>query len=131
MPLGRCRLGRLNMRRTEKDHGEPVGTRVKLVSHIDDDTIYCFGYGIYEGFKRPCDFPKDQRPAGLLGQILVENEHDNPCIKMDDGNYIWGCECWWGEAEDLEAIFATQYKEYKLRNISIQKEREAHRQNTN
>jgi len=113
------------MKRAEKDHGEPVGTRVKLISHIDEDTVYCLGYGIYEGYKRPCDFPKDQRPGGLLGQILVENKHDNPCIKMDDGNYIWGCECWWGEADDMERIISNQYKEYDVKHLHIKKEREA------
>lgn len=27
----------------------------------------------------------------------------NPKIRLDDGREVWGCECWWGSAEDFKA----------------------------
>ncbi len=35
----------------------------------------------------------------------------NPCIKLDTGKYVWGFECWWGEAEKFNQTYADKIKE--------------------
>ncbi len=26
----------------------------------------------------------------------------NPCIKLDNGKYVWGFQCWWGSIEQVK-----------------------------
>lgn len=35
----------------------------------------------------------------------------NPCIKLDSGKYVWGCECWWGETEKFEKKYGSDIQE--------------------
>ena len=60
--------------------------RVIAVCCSDDKEVQIYGYGTYLG-KRPCP---------LLCGI------PNPCIELEDGNLVWGCECWWGDADRYE-----------------------------
>jgi len=48
------------------------------------------GYGEYLG---EFDCERLKRCFGVKSEIL------NPKIRMDDGREMWGCECWWGNAE--------------------------------
>lgn len=36
----------------------------------------------------------EERPEG---PFALANE--NPRIRLEDGSVIWGCQCWWGQAE--------------------------------
>lgn len=60
--------------------------RVIAIRNSDEDSVYIYGYGEYVG-EEPC--PK-----------LFNCK--NPKIVLDNGNIIWGCECWWGEATKVE-----------------------------
>ncbi len=40
----------------------------------------------------------------------------NPCIKLDNGKYVWGFQCWWGEYEKTKSDYldkATEVIEVK------------------
>ena len=63
-----------------------IGTRVTAISHTKDNKVYIFGYGKYLG-EKPCE---------LLGGIK------NPCIELDNGKLIYGCQCWWGETNRVQ-----------------------------
>jgi hypothetical protein len=53
-----------------------------------------FGYGIYQGDKRPSEAPR--KPMGFMGEVIAKADRTNPLILLDSGEYVWGCECWWG-----------------------------------
>jgi hypothetical protein len=66
-----------------------VGDRVFAIRNADDQTVYMFGRGVYQG-RQPC--------ARMDG-------YDNPKILLDDGNVVWGCECWWAlETREKEYV---------------------------
>lgn len=96
-----------------------VGTRVLAISHSDKSKAYVFGYGTYEGEKTPKDFPTEHQPVGMMGQWIVQDGRDNPCIKLDNGKYVWGCECWWGPAEGAEK----HLEGLEIKEIDIQETR--------
>jgi hypothetical protein len=70
-----------------------VGDRVGAISHRDGNTLYVFGFGVYDG-----DFVPEN--AGGIGKTLQQVGATNPKITLDSGKVVWGCECWWGP-EDL------------------------------
>lgn len=71
-----------------------VGQRVGAISHGEGDTVWIFGFGVYDGDHVP--------PEGVGG---FNTGHPNPRIKLDGGKVVWGCECWWGsEAKIREQI---------------------------
>ena len=70
-----------------------IGERVGAILSGEGDTCYFIGYGIYEG-----DFIPESNIGGF-GKLLKEVGITNPRIKLDNGGYVYGCECWWG-AED-------------------------------
>ena len=90
-----------------------VGERVGAVSHTDQDNIYLFGFGVYQGEKVP--------PRGIkfMGVELNLMNHFNPCILLDNGKEVWGCECWWGP----EATVKKQMEGRKVVELDIEAER--------
>jgi hypothetical protein len=70
-----------------------VGERVGAVSHTEADKVFMFGFGVYQGEKVP---PKGIR---FMGMDLNAMKHYNPCVLLDNGKEVWGCECWWGPEE--------------------------------
>lgn len=60
-----------------------VGARVGAIREADAEVVVLFGYGVYDG-----------------DHLHPEYGFPNPKITLDNGNVVWGCECWWG-AEDL------------------------------
>ena len=63
-----------------------MSERVIAIQKSDEKNVYIYGYGEYVG-KEPCS---------KLHNI------ENPKIILDNGNVIWGCECWWGNADRVE-----------------------------
>lgn len=94
-------------------HPDPdIGKRVFAVSHADDDTVYSFGFGTHEGMQpRPGSGPlwSDADKAFVRSVVADATDEEvdalltrlslNPRIALDNGETVWGCECWWG-AED-------------------------------
>lgn len=76
-----------------------VGIRVGAVSHAEDGTLYLFGYGTYKGRKVPTE---ENSPGGFMGESIMDAGRKNPCIELDSGSIVWGCECWWGSEEKIK-----------------------------
>ena len=74
-----------------------IGERVGAISHADKDTdtVYLFGYGVYQGDLIPDAALKVQ----FFGAPL---DHPNPCLMLDSGKQVFGCECWWGGEESVK-----------------------------
>ena len=65
-----------------------IGERVGALQRTEENTVYVFGFGVYEGHH-----PVDPEAGGFnFGQ-------SNPRIRLDSGKVVWGCECWWGPEE--------------------------------
>lgn len=79
-----------------------AGDRVLALSHEEDGVVYVFGYGTYEDWRRPSEVPEEHRPGGWMGEAMIEIDAPGPCILLDNGERVWGCECWWGLAEAAE-----------------------------
>jgi hypothetical protein len=76
------------------------GDRVGAMSHADQTTVHMFGYGVFLGdllcpvgpFGTTLD---EYRAASLRLGLGEPPPYTNPCIRLDDGRYVWGHECWW------------------------------------
>lgn len=86
------------------------------ISHGEEGVLYIFGRGEYIGETVP------KGAAGFMGKLLEEEEVKNPTIKLDSGELVYGCECWWGSEAKCEERFAN-FKEVKT--ISIVERRKA------
>lgn len=76
-----------------------VGERVGAMASANKEEVHFFGYGVYEGDEIP---PKNvMGPFGYLA-------HPNPKIRLDSGEVIWGCECWWGPEERMKQEIGTR-----------------------
>lgn len=74
-----------------------VGDRVTAISHTEDNTVYVFGSGIYVGdAEKDAGFPTNK-------------------IELDDGQVVYGYECWWGP----EAVIQERIKNMHIVPYSI------------
>ena len=49
--------------------------------------------------------PEDITKYGLENPKL-----ENPKLVLDNGDIVWGCECWWGSEKAVEASIARYSK---------------------
>jgi len=92
---------------------EEKGMRVGAVMKSDAETVYLFGYGVYEGdFVLPGEEPSRERLIAYCREChphlsMAEAEGcvdaiiGNPRIRLDSGQTVWGAECWWGPEEEV------------------------------
>lgn len=103
-----------------------VGTRVGAVLSADATTVKLLGYGVYEGNFLPpgaeepnADYVKrlfhpdpvptkegetEEQAIANLSSILAGSPfHANPRIRLDNGEVVWGRECWWGPEEGVRS----------------------------
>lgn len=78
-----------------------VGDRVGAILEAKNGVVKLLGFGVYEGFKVP-----HKMNVGALG-MLARSNVANPCIRLDSGNVVWGCECWWGSEAAIQKELAT------------------------
>jgi len=69
-----------------------VGTRVGAIAFADGNRVYFLGRGTYVGDRFP---PANVNPALNMG-------FPNPKIELDNGDVVWGCECWWGPEDMID-----------------------------
>jgi hypothetical protein len=83
-----------------------IGIRVGAISHSEKETVYLYGWGTYEGDHVP--------PKGTAGPFGLDASEvgPNPKIKLDSGDVVWGCQCWWGPEDQIKAKIA-QFEEVK------------------
>ena len=85
--------------------------RVGAVCSIKNGKMKLFGYGIYEGNKIP-----ESDDVKFFGNLLKELGILNPCILLDSGERVYGCECWWGCEEKVKDILS---RAKKVINVDI------------
>ena len=64
-----------------------VGFRVIAISHADEKNVFIFGAGVYKG--------RETSPIGF----------PNPKIELDNGDVVWGYQCWWGREDKVKEDF--------------------------
>lgn len=93
------------------------GERVGAISGTkgDEKVVHIFGFGVYEGETVPTS-----DAGGFMGKMLHDGKVKNPTIKLDNGDIVYGCECWWGAEEQIKAKIA-HFEEggYKIVTITI------------
>lgn len=62
-----------------------IGDRVGAIRDADSETVWFYGYGVYEGETVP--------PENVGGMNFG---FPNPTIRLDNSNTVYGCECYWG-----------------------------------
>ncbi len=92
------------------------GERVIAIRDANDQTIYVFGYGLYDGnFEAPTSpFGDSWEEMDTIGKEMEERDPNftyrrptNPRITLDGGaGVVWGQECWWGPEGDAEKFIA-------------------------
>lgn len=92
-----------------------IGERVGAVMSADEATVRLYGFGRYAGHEVP--------PPGVsfLGLDLHELGHENPKIELDNGQVVWGCECWWGAESRVRKMIG----ERAVVVVDIEKSRKA------
>lgn len=97
-----------------------VGDRIGAMRSADGKTAHIFGYGVYAGDEIP--------PAGvfMMGIEMRELNCPNPKLVLDNGDVVFGCECWWGpekamkrRCEGMQVVMASikDYREESAANL--------------
>ena len=81
--------------------------RVGALVGAKDGIVEFLGYGVYEG-----DFVPPKEAGGFNLGI------PNPRIKLDNGDIVYGCECWWGGEKEFKEKYIDTAKEIKNVRIS-------------
>jgi hypothetical protein len=75
-----------------------VGERVGCILGAKDKKVKFLGYGTYIGNEVP------KEAAGWMAEGLIEHDLTNPKIELDNGDIVYGCECWWGGEEHVKEM---------------------------
>lgn len=70
--------------------------KVIAVKSLENGRLEIYSYGQYLGDKVP-----DITPFRDIGR-------KNPCILLDNGKYVWGFQCWWGDPEEFRKEYLIQ-----------------------
>jgi len=91
------------------------GDRVGAILSIENGQIKFLGYGIYVGKEIP--------PPGIkfLGMDYNQFGLENPKIILDNGDIVWGCQCWWGSEKAIRDTLEKCDKD-KIVNVRINEE---------
>lgn len=92
--------------------GERVGA---VFATAKDGVVEMLGYGVYEGDFVPVE------GGGWMAAALKEAQVPNPRIRLDNGDVVYGCECWWGPEESVKERVAG----HPIRTVSIGDKRTA------
>jgi hypothetical protein len=77
-----------------------VGSRIGAFLDADKDGVKWLGWGKYVG---------DEVPPKTIGGF--NTGRSNPKLEMDNGDVVWGCECWWGDAEKMKGRLESYKKQ--------------------
>ena len=107
-----------------EDEPTTRGQRVGAILSVGrEEKIVCFlGYGVHVGDSVP------EEAVGWLAEICREYGFTNPRVELDDGQTVYGCECWWGgEVETRRELAKYEAAGYTIRQVSIADVRREHR----
>jgi hypothetical protein len=74
-----------------------LGERVGAVAFTTEKEIHLYGYGVYQGEITP----DEEEKVRIFG---IPMDHPNPCILLDSGLRVYGCECWWGPETKIQQM---------------------------
>ena len=84
-----------------------VGSRIFAISYADAAEVRLYGFGV----RLP-----DALPLDAAGELAVHSRDKlNPCLKLDNGDILYGCECHW----DVEWWWETFLMKRKVVEASI------------
>ena len=93
--------------------------RVGAILSDKGGIVEFLGYGTYLG-----DLVPETDDVKFLGKSLKKIDRAIPCIKLDSGKKVYGCECWYGGEQKIKEMLANA-KEIKHVDIEeIRKEYE-------
>lgn len=72
------------------------GERVGAIQKADEHEVFFYGYGTYQGEEIP--------PTGFLNEIGAKN----PKILLDNGDVVWGYECWWASEAKVKSMIGNR-----------------------
>lgn len=87
------------------------GDRVLALLDASDGKVRSFGEGVYAGDFPP---PEEVNPGGLMIST-------NPRIDLDNGDSVWGFECWWGPVDKVRAKVPDSWKWEIVRVADVRK----------
>lgn len=70
--------------------------RVGAYLSIGEGVVRFLGYGVFLGYEIPTE---EARGVAELCRMMGSG---NPKIQLDNGDIVWGCECWWGNEEKIK-----------------------------
>lgn len=78
----------------EKDDAgvKKIGDRIGAILSGNETSVHFLGYGVYVGDEVP--------PTGFLHDAGAKN----PKLQLDNGNVVWGYQCWWGSEGKVKEI---------------------------
>lgn len=113
-----------------------VGDRIGAILDATSEQVNFLGWGKYVGNEIPEHPPPgtgcttweevDQlmEEAGLKPKLEEEGNWPlrlaNPKLELDNGDIVWGQECWWGSEEEVRRQFGNR----KIVEVSISSARE-------
>lgn len=82
----------------------PIGSRVGVIFGGDSGTkvLRVLGYGV----RAPDEVPNADA-GGWMADALREAQVPNPCMVLDNGDRVYGCECWWGSEPAVNGQIAS------------------------
>lgn len=86
--------------------------RVGAFLSADKDTVKFLGFGVYEGEFVP------EEAVGVFAEALREHGVTNPRIKLDNGDVVYGCECWWDGEPEVQKRLA-KWKEIGCKIVTV------------
>jgi hypothetical protein len=97
-----------------------VGERVGAIAGATEKRVDSFGHGTFQGVEVP---PQDLRyQNSTIGEIAPGQA--NPKIELDNGDVVWGCECWWVSAVEFDEMLEGMKREGKeIRTITVEQYR--------
>lgn len=77
-----------------------IGTRVGVILYSDRRAVHFLGWGTYKGHRVPA--LEEAQVCGGMVEMCYECKAPNPCIELDGGGTVWGCETWWGPENQIQ-----------------------------
>ncbi len=68
-----------------------IGDRLGCIESVKDGVLRLYGFGTYQG---------ETVPPPSVGGFNIGIP--NPTIKLDNGEMVYGCECWWGPEDEIK-----------------------------
>lgn len=92
------------------------GDRAGAILGHGDGVVMLIGYGTYLGMQYPLE------AAGGRAEMLRKGNHKSPAIKLDDGQVVYGCECWWASEDQIRRAISS-HPELRVDRVHIERMR--------